>query len=379
MKINVRNLFWKLLKYIGSAVVIMWLVFWYLSGSFWGLPRFCVTYYVATQKFMTPISKEVLFDGILKGMIASLGEPHSVYLDQKDLNTMKEHTSGTYAGVGMVLGYGERGLEAVSVIEDQPAFKAGIKSGDYIVSINGEDTNGMKIEDAAANIRGEAGTVVTIVVQRDSVVHTFTVTREEITLPTVKSHMLTKTVGYLRISQFAEHTAEDFNTQYNQLRSEGMTSFVLDLRDNPGGLLNSAEEVANVIMPEGTLVSMTPRGSKTTTYTSNGENTPIPMVVLINKGSASASEIIAGAIQDRKLGTIVGVNSYGKGTVQTIYPNLDGEGIKVTIAKYHTPNDRVIDGIGIKPDVEIDLPKGVSPSGTISDIQIQKALELLQE
>lgn len=379
MKINVQNLFWSLLKYIGSAVVIMWLVFWYLSGSFWGLPRFGVTYYVATQKFMTPISKDVLFDGILKGMIASLGEPHSVYLDQKDLNTMKEHTSGTYAGVGMVLGYGERGLEAVSVIEDQPAFKAGIKSGDYIVSINGEDTNGMKIEDAAANIRGEAGTVVTIVVQRDSVVHTFTVTREEITLPTVKSHMLTKTVGYFRISQFAEHTAEDFNTQYNQLCSEGMTSFVLDLRDNPGGLLNSAEEVANVIMPEGTLVSMTPRGSKTTTYTSNGENTPIPMVVLINKGSASASEIIAGAIQDRKLGTIVGVNSYGKGTVQTIYPNLDGEGIKVTIAKYHTPNDRVIDGIGIKPDVEIDLPKGVSPSGTISDIQIQKALELLQE
>lgn len=327
---------------------------------------------------MDPVSKGALFEGALKGMIDALREPHSVYLDEEDLNTIKQHTSGTYAGIGMVLGYGSKGLEAVTVIDDQPAYKAGVKSGDYIISIDGKDTKDMKIEDAAATIRGEVGTTVTIVIERDGEQETFTITREEIILPTVKSHMLIDTVGYIRISQFAEHTAENFKEQYDELRKQGMKSLILDLRDNPGGLLNSAEDIASVIMPEGPLVSMTPRSGESTTYTSKGVDVPVPMAVLINKGSASASEIIAGAVQDRKLGTIVGTTSYGKGTVQTIYPNFDGEGIKVTIAKYHTPNDRVIDGIGIRPDVEVDLPSGVFPSGTTSDIQVQKALELLQ-
>jgi len=333
---------------------------------------------VATQKFMTPISKATLFDGMLKGLIASLGEPHSVYLDAEDLETMKEHTSGTYAGVGMVLGHGPKGLEAVSVIDDQPAYKAGIKSGDHIVSIDGVDTSSMTIEESAAKIRGNAGTDVTIVVERDNQLLTYTVTREEIVLPTVKSKMLTDHIGYIRISQFAEHTADDFKTQYDQLRSEGMTSLVLDLRDNPGGLLNSAQDIASIIMPEGTLVSFTTRDNEKRNYVSEGKNPALPMVVLINKGSASASEIIAGAIQDRKLGTILGTNSYGKGTVQSVYPNFEQEGIKITIAKYHTPNDRVIDGIGIQPDVVLELPKGTSPSGNITDIQIQKSIELLK-
>ena len=190
--------------------------------------------------------------------------------------------------------------------------------------------------------------------------------------------MLSDHIGYIRISQFAEHTAGDFKTQYEQLLSEGMTSLVLDLRDNPGGLLNSAQDIASIIMPEGTLVSFTTRDGKTKNYVSDGKNPALPMVVLINKGSASASEIIAGAIQDRKLGTIVGTNSYGKGTVQSVYPNLEDEGIKVTIAKYHTPNDRVIDGTGIQPDVVLELPKGTTPSSDMSDIQIQKAIELLK-
>ena len=340
---------------------MLWLVFWYISGSAMGLPRFVVTYYIATQKFMTPVSKATLFDGMLKGLVASLGEPHSVYLDKDDFESMKEHTSGTYAGVGMVLGHGSKGLEAVSVIDDMPAYKAGIKSGDHIVSIDGVDTNSM-----------------TIVVERNNQLLTFNVTREEIVLPTVKSKMLSDHIGYIRISQFAEHTAGDFKTQYEQLLSEGMTSLVLDLRDNPGGLLNSAQDIASIIMPEGTLVSFTTRDGKTKNYVSDGKNPALPMVVLINKGSASASEIIAGAIQDRKLGTIVGTNSYGKGTVQSVYPNLEDEGIKVTIAKYHTPNDRVIDGTGIQPDVVLELPKGTTPSSDMSDIQIQKAIELLK-
>jgi len=354
MNNNFKRIGLALIKYIFASIIMLWLVFWYISGSAMGLPRFVVTYYIATQKFMTPVSKATLFDGMLKGLVASLGEPHSVYLDKDDFESMKEHTSGTYAGVGMVLGHGSKGLEAVSVIDDMPAYKAGIKSGDHIVCD------------------------VTIVVERDNQLLTFNVTREEIVLPTVKSKMLSDHIGYIRISQFAEHTAGDFKTQYEQLLSEGMTSLVLDLRDNPGGLLNSAQDIASIIMPEGTLVSFTTRDGKTKNYVSDGKNPALPMVVLINKGSASASEIIAGAIQDRKLGTIVGTNSYGKGTVQSVYPNLEDEGIKVTIAKYHTPNDRVIDGTGIQPDVVLELPKGTTPSSDMSDIQIQKAIELLK-
>jgi len=169
-------------------------------------------------------------------------------------------------------------------------------------------------------------------------------------------------------SQFAENTADDFETQFKELQSQGMKELVLDLRDNPGGLLSTTEKISNYIMPPGTLVTVQNRAGKKEVYKSNGPDVAMPLVVLVNKGSASASEIIAGAIQDRKLGTILGTNTYGKGTVQTIYPSLDNEGVKVTIAKYHTPNDRVIDGIGIKPDVELDLPKGVNPSSTVDDI-----------
>ena len=325
MKFDTRTVLWSLLKYIGSGIVIMWLTFWYISGSFWGLPRLFVAYYAASQVFMTPMSKATLYDGMLKGLIGSLGEPHSVYLDADEFKSMKMQTSGTYAGVGMVLGHDDKGLYAVSIMEDQPAFKAGIKPGDHIIAIDGQSTSDITVEDASSRIRGEAGTVVALDIERNGEILHFDITRESIVLPTVKS------------------------------------------------------KISNYIMPPGTLVTVQNRAGKKDVYKSNGPEVAMPLVVLVNKGSASASEIIAGAIQDRKLGTILGTNTYGKGTVQTIYPSLDNEGVKVTIAKYHTPNDRVIDGIGIKPDVELDLPKGVNPSSTLDDIQIKKALELLQQ
>ena len=379
MKFDTRTVLWSLLKYIGSGIVIMWLMFWYLSGSFWGLPRLFVAYYAASQVFMTPMSKATLYDGMLKGLIGSLGDPHSVYLDADEFKSMKMQTSGTYAGVGIVLWHDDKGLYAVSIMEDQPAFKAGIKPGDHIIAINGQSTSDITVEDASSRIRGEAGTVVALDVDRNGEKLHFDITRESIVLPTVKSKMLTSTVGYIRISQFAENTADDFGTQFKELQSQGMKELILDLRDNPGGLLSTTEKISNYIMPPGTLVTVQNRAGKKEVYKSNGPDVAMPLVVLVNKGSASASEIIAGAIQDRKLGTILGTNTYGKGTVQSIYPSLDNEGVKVNIANYHTPNDRVIDGIGIKPDVELDLPKGVNPSSTLDDIQIKKALELLQQ
>ncbi len=368
-----------ILKILGSGILVMWLVFWYLSGTFWGFPRYMFTYYVSSQVFMTPVAKQTLFEGSLKGMVSSLGEPHSQYLDAEDYTSIMEQTSATYSGVGMVLGMGTDGLEAVSAIEDQPAARAGIESGDRIIKINDVDTSTLTIEEASKRVRGEAGTDVTLVIKRGNEEKTFTITREKITLLTVKSKMLTPDVGYIRISQFAENTGNDFGLQYQDLKKQGMKKLIIDLRDNPGGLLTTAQEISDFILPKGTLVTVQDRSGKVAEYDSAGIENPIPLVILINKGSASASEIIAGAVQDRKAGTIVGTNSYGKGTVQTILPDFGNEAIKITIAKYHTPNDRVIDGIGIKPDVEIALPDGTRTKGTLEDVQVQKAFDILNQ
>ena len=368
-----------ILKILGSGILVMWLVFWYLSGTFWGFPRYMFTYYVSSQVFMTPVAKQTLFEGSLKGMVSSLGEPHSQYLDAEDYTSIMEQTSATYSGVGMVLGMGTDGLEAVSAIEDQPAARAGIESGDRIIKINDVDTSTLTIEEASKRVRGEAGTDVTLVIKRSNEEKTFTNTSEKITLLTVKSKMLTPDVGYIRISQFAENTGNDFGLQYQDLKKQGMKKLIIDLRDNPGGLLTTAQEISDFILPKGTLVTVQDRSGKVAEYDSAGIENPIPLVILINKGSASASEIIAGAVQDRKAGTIVGTNSYGKGTVQTILPDFGNEAIKITIAKYHTPNDRVIDGIGIKPDVEIALPDGTRTKGTLEDVQVQKAFDILNQ
>jgi len=354
----------------------MWLAFWYLGGSPTAAYRFFATYYVSSHFFMDPVAKESLFNGVLNGMVESLGDPHSQYLDQQSMDSLKEHTSGTYSGVGIVLGSGKTGLEVATAIEDQPAAKAGIRSGDMIVSIDGVDVSSITIEEASKRIRGEAGTQVVLSILRDNEVKDYTLTREQITLPTVKGKMLNDSIGYIRISQFAENSGADFAKIYEDLSKQGMKKLVLDLRDNPGGLVTTAEEIGSYLLPKGPIVTIQDRSGHVESYDSEGLGHDLPLVVLINKGSASASEIIAGAVQDENVGTIVGTNSYGKGTVQSVLNILNDEGIKITIAKYHTPNGRVIDGIGIKPDVEIDITDADIKAQ--NDVQLTKAIEILQ-
>lgn len=364
-------------KFMLAGIVFMWLVFWYISGSPIGAVKFFFTYFVASHFYMDPVSKQSLFEGSLAGMIDSLGEPHSQYLNEKEYNDIYMQTSASYIGVGIVLGQDKDGLMKVaSAIEGQPAAEAGVKSGDIIVEIDGVNTSTLTMEQASKMIRGEEGTNVTITIMRGNEVKDITITRKQITLPTVKGKMLDDHIGYIRISQFAEPTGSDFAKTYNELKEKGMTKLVLDLRDNPGGLLTTAQEVANYILPAGPIVTIQDRSGRIESYDSEGLEPTIPMVVLINQGSASASEIISGAVQDEKVGTIVGTNSYGKGTVQTILGVPGDEGIKITIAKYHTPNDRVIDGTGIKPDVEVELPDNAQSES--DDTQLQKALEILK-
>ena len=250
-------------QYIFAGLVVMWLTFWYLSGSPLGMVRFFYTYFVATHFFMDPVAKETLFTGSLKGMMESLGEPHSQYLDRNDFDQIMKQTSATYSGVGIVMGMGPDGLEVVSAIEEQPAAKAGVKTGDRITSINGTSTKSMSLSEASALVRGEAGTTVVLGIARGQETMDISIVREQITLPTVRSKMLTNDIGYIRISQFAEKTGTEFAEAYKELQGKGMKKLVLDLRNNPGGLLTAAQEVGSYILPKGPIVTIKDRSGHT--------------------------------------------------------------------------------------------------------------------
>lgn len=374
-KQSIKSLIKGIVYFIVSGIIFTWALFWYLSGSVWGGFQFMYTYYVASKYAMEAPSKDALFIGSLEGMIHSLHETYSVYLNRDKYEKLMEHTSGTYSGIGVVLTKGKDNLpEVLVVMEGQPAEKAGLKEGDVILAIDGKPTKDIPFNETSDLVRGEAGTTVTLTIKEGEGSKDIQITRETIQVPTVKGEMMEDGIGYIRISQFGDSTGEDFQRTYDDLEKKGMKKLILDLRDNPGGLLTAAQEVGDYILPAGTMVTVQTRNGPIRDYESKGAKPQIPLVVLINKGSASASEIVAGAVQDEKVGTIVGVNSYGKGTVQSVIPVAgDGGGIKVTIARYHTPNDRVIDGIGIKPDVEV-----VEDKNSTADNQLAKAMEIIK-
>lgn len=374
----IRKIIGYLVAFCLLGILFMFLAFWYMFGRATALPNFIHTYYIATQNFIEPVSKTSLWDGLSKGLIGALDEKHSLYLTKEDFTSMKEETAASYAGIGVVIGQTDNGIVAAHVMEDQPAEKAGLKDGDIILAVDGQSTEGMALDNVSSAIRGKAGTTVTLTVSRNGEKLDFPIVRDKVVMPTVRSRMLTDHIGYIRVSQFAEPTGEDFAEQYKDLKAQGMTKLVLDLRNNPGGLVTTAAAIANYILPQGPFVTVQARGGPMEAYESQGLEEPIPLVVLMNKNSASASEIIAGAVQDEGVGKILGTLSYGKGTVQAVLHNLAGEAVKVTIAKYHTPKDRVIDGIGITPDIEFPLPAGVRIDWKTNDPQIEKAIEVIK-
>ena len=333
--------------------------------------------YVIKSQHIEYVPNDVLITGALKGIVASLGDPHSIYLDAKMLTDLKDGMKGSFGGVGIVLGMKDKSLMVISPIEGSPGEQAGIKSGDTIVKINGIETLTMAIDEAAAKIRGPEGTKVVLTIQRAEEVQDYVVYRSNIQIKTVGSKMLDNNIGYIRIAVFNEHTAEEFAKNYAELEKAGMKKVVLDLRDNPGGLLNECVKVAGYFVPKGPVVSVVRRNGDREVSRSKLEAVKYPCVVLINGGSASASEIVAGAIQDTGAGTLIGEKSYGKGTVQVIKPLDLDTGLKITSAKYYTPSDRSIHGTGIEPD--INLPMATRKPGVRSDdIQLNKAIEVLK-
>lgn len=368
------------LGYVCSGMIIMIVamvgLFWYYTGRPSSMFEFFRTLEIIESHYAENVDKNAIFDGALQGMVSTLGDKHSTYLGGDLYKDFSAQMSGTYAGIGVYIASTDDGILIAGVMEGSPAEEAGLQRGDILVSIDGTFVEGYQLEDVSKHIRGPVDTSVDLVVRRNGEEQSFTVQRRQIHVPTVAGKMVDGTdVGYIRIAVFSDGTADDFTKEFTKLREQGMKKLILDLRDNPGGIVEQAVGVAsNFVPPNSTIVSYTEQDGKLDQYTAQGTDDPIPIVVLVNENSASASEIVAGAVQDMKLGPVVGVKTYGKGTVQGVFPVDSSSAVKVTVAKYRTTNGREIDGVGIEPDVVVPL----TPSDP-EDSQFEKALEIIQE
>lgn len=323
-------------------------------GLDWRILPVIKTITLIQQKYNGDYNNDQIYTGAIRGMVKELDDPYSTYLDAKDYADLTTITEGYFGGVGLVLGKKDDKLVVVAPIEETPAYRAGIKSGDFIAGIDGKATAGMELTDAVKQIRGANGSAVELtVVSGKEAPKVVRIVREEIKLKSVYGEMKGNNIGYIRITSFSEDTAKDFQNKYNELAQEGMKGLILDLRDNPGGLLRSGVGVAKQLVPKGPIVSMKEKDGRTTTEYSNLTQLKYPLAILVNKGTASASEIVSGAVQDTKAGKLFGTTTYGKGCVQNIFNLTRETGVKLTIAEYYTPSGRSINGVGINPDVEV--------------------------
>ena len=329
-------------------------------------------------KYLWESDAETLTNGAIKGMLDSLGDKYTTYIDEEMITGFMEQVSGDIYGIGVYTAEDEDGnIVVLSPIEESPAEKAGILAGDIIKEIDGKNTAGMKLDEAVALMRGRPNTQVEIVVSRKGEAFTYQVERFKLgEVKTVAGIMLEDHPGiaYIRISEFSLKTAVEFADAINQLLKENPKGIVLDLRDNGGGEVNAAVEVARVFVPTGPIVHVVSADGKTDTKSATGAQLELPLTVLVNGNTASASEILAGALKDSGVATLVGTQTFGKGIVQGVYMYPDGTAMKITEAKYLTPNRNDINGIGIKPDVIVELPGDAE-----TDVQLERAVQILYE
>lgn len=334
------------------------------------------------ENYIGDVDEEALEEGIYKGYIQGLEDPYSVYYNEEETKDLYETTEGEYSGIGAVLSQDlESGvITLVQIYEDSPAAKAGLKDNDILTKVGDIEVTGMDLSEVVTYIKGEKGTDVDLTVLRgeDAEEITVTATRDTVEAQTVKYEMLEGQTGYLSVSEFDSVTYAQYEEALNELTAQGMTGLIVDLRNNPGGNLNTVCEMLDLVLPKGTIVYTEDKDGKRETATSDDEHQiNVPMVVLVNGNSASASEIYAGAIQDYGIGKIVGTQTYGKGVVQQIFDLGDGTSVKLTIAEYFTPNGRSIDGEGITPDVEVEYE--ADENNPEADNQLEKALEVMKE
>ncbi|HEV3156775.1 MAG TPA: S41 family peptidase [Candidatus Baltobacteraceae bacterium] len=325
---------------------------------------------------------EVTQSGV-RGMLAALHDPYTVYLTPREISTLEETLNGgDFGGIGVYI-VQQTGTNAVLVdpIEGTPAAKAGLKPGDAILTINGQSIHGMRLDDVEHAIRGRIGTIVVLGVRSRGTKHSVSIVRDRIFVPSVHAKMINNTVDYVRLSDFGQTSYEEVRKALLDGKAHHAQGYILDLRDNGGGLLEAAVRISSLFIAHGTIVTQVDRnGNRASEQTTQSDIGTTPLVVLLNKYSASASEITAGAIQDYHAGTIIGTRSFGKGVVQSIYETDDGGALKITTARYLTPNGRSIDHHGIDPDIIIHQPADdVAVLGTASDAQLTAAENYLQQ
>lgn len=342
---------------------------------------------VLKDYYVGDIDEQKLEEGIYKGFVAGVGDAYTNYYTSDEYASFKEKSSGMYAGIGiqMTLQTYDNSIEVTEVFEGSPAEKAGIKPKDRIIKAAGKRVTGDEFEILPTLVKGTPGTTVDITVYRPSEEknYDFTIERASVASPTVYFRMLDNEVGYIQIKQFEAVTYDQFKVALDKLKKEKAKGLVLDLRDNPGGLLNIVEQIADELVPEGIIVSTKDKQGKGSEYYADNKYTDIPMVVLINGNSASASEVLAGALKDYSRAELIGTTTFGKGVVQTIIPLSDGSAIKLTTSEYFTPSGVCIQGIGIAPDYEVKLStekilKGRELTDTEDD-QLQTAIKVVKE
>lgn len=337
--------------------------------------------------YLRKVDQEALLDGQLKGMVDALEDPYSIYMTKNEFTSFTQETAGTYGGIGVIVTPGEDDLiTVVSPIEDTPGERAGISTGDKIIKVDGVEYYAKNMDEAVKVMKGEPGTKVTLTIMRkdkagNNQVLDIEIEREQIRLVTVKSDIISGNIGYLKITSFDEITYDDFMKHLTELQKSKVKGIVLDLRYNPGGLLNICADIADELLGEGDIVYTQTKDGTREYLKSDKEMVDLPLVVLVNEGSASASEILAGAIKDHNRGELIGTTTFGKGVVQRIRDLGDGTGIKLTVSEYFTPNGVNIHGIGISPDIEVELNEDVENIGVDYidiDNQLQKAVEVLK-
>ena len=334
-------------------------------GIYKNLKTFNEVLDIVQKNYVEEIESKKLIEGAINGMMKSL-DPHSTYMTADMYKELEVETRGSFGGIGIEITIKKDVLTVVSPIEDTPAFNAGIKAGDQIIQIDGKSTKDITIMEAVKKLRGPKDSRVTITIMRENLTKPkeFVITRDIIKIKSIKSKMFDDRIGYIRVSSFQERTVDDLKKEIKNINAKiGVTTgLVLDLRNNPGGLLNQAIGVADIFLKSGIIVSTKGRTKNMESQSvakDDGDEPTCPMVVLVNEGTASASEIVSGALQDNGRALVIGTQTFGKGSVQTVIPLEEGSALKLTTAKYYTPNGRSIQAEGIKPDI---IVKYIKPS-----------------
>ena len=329
------------------------------------------------QLYIGDIDEESMLEGAIKGYVEGLGDPYTEYLTKEEMEEFTEETNSEYVGIGVYVGNDtvNNTILVVGVMKSSPAEEAGIQIGDVIEKIDGVAYTGKQLDEATKVLKAEEGTTATLTIRRDNEEKELTVVRRKITVQHVASEMLENNIAYIQIDSFDANVASSFEEQITSLINNGATGIIIDLRNNGGGIVDEATGIADLFLDKGETILITKSKKENNEEETKSERDPIvkdiPVVILVNEATASASEILAGALKDNYGATIIGKQTYGKGVIQTLYTLTDGSGIKITTEEYYTPNHNQINEIGITPDIEVDITEN-------EDTQLQRAIEELK-